>query len=409
MTGNTLTADADSFHRFHNEDLIERIEAGNGPLAWTDVEHLGSIGLRTPAGSYTYAPVDGTVAVTQGDDDADTVVELDFESWLGLISDLDTAPGLFYGGRVEVPRGKPLRFVRWEPGLRALFHGMPIFDPDTADLRDRQGEPLDVAHMFTIAELEADISDARHFLMTAGYLAVSDVFASHEVAQFLDDAAVLEREAVPGDDASWWGRNSDGDEILTRVLRAVTRPSLKALHDDPRLALVASVPGQNLESRRKDANDSVTVLWKRPDMTEGLGDLPWHRDCGMGGHAMNCPMAVMTICLTTGAPEAGELRFLPGSHAGSYPFVDGTDTHAPRGVSIPVTAGDVTLHYSDIMHASMPPTSSEGPHRISVLKGFISPSAGHHRGGRHYNDVLLGNDGGQVEHLGQALDADAPS
>ena len=30
-----------------------------------------------------------------------------------------------------MPRGKPLRFVRWEPGLRALFHGMPIFDPDT--------------------------------------------------------------------------------------------------------------------------------------------------------------------------------------------------------------------------------------------------------------------------------------
>ena len=27
----------------------------------------------------------------------------------------------------------------------------------------------------------------------------------------------------------------------------------------------------------------------------------------------------------------------------------------------------------------------------------------HHRGGRHYNDVLLGDEGGQVEHLGHRL------
>lgn len=76
----------------------------------------------------------------------------------------------------------------------------------------------------------------------------------------------------------------------------------------------------------------MTVLWKRPDVSEGLSDLPWHRDCGMGGHALNCPTAIMTICLTDGSPEAG-----------------------------------------------------------------------HHLGGRHYNDVLLGDDGGQVEHLADRL------
>jgi len=123
----------------------------------------------------------------------------------------------------------------------------------------------------------------------------------------------------------------------------------------------------------------------------------------MGGHALNCPTVVMSICLTTGGPEAGELRVLPGPHRESFPFVDGTDTRAPRGVSLPVDDGDVTLHYSDLMHASMPPTTVAGPHRISVLLAFVPPMAGNRLGGRHYNDALLTSHDGQMEHIGHRL------
>jgi ectoine hydroxylase-related dioxygenase (phytanoyl-CoA dioxygenase family) len=113
----------------------------------------------------------------------------------------------------------------------------------------------------------------------------------------------------------------------------------------------------------------------------------------------------MSICLTDGSPEAGELRVLPGSHTGSFPFVDGRDVRAPEGVAVCVGAGDLSLHYSDVMHASLPPTTPDGPERISVLLAFVPPDAGHHRGGRHYNDVLLGAEDGQVDHLGQRLGA----
>ena len=195
----------------------------------------------------------------------------------------------------------------------------------------------------------------------------------------------------------------NGDEVLTRVLRAASRPRMQALREDRRVQRIVSVVPYPLREDLRTGRDAVTVLWKRPAMAEGLADLPWHRDCGMGGHATNCPAIVMTICLTTGGPEAGELRFLPGSHRGSYPFVDGRDTRAPRGVSVPVAAGDVTIHATDVMHASMAPTSEAGPHRISVLMAWVPPEAGHHRGGRHYNDVLLDGKDGQVEHLGQRL------
>ena len=123
----------------------------------------------------------------------------------------------------------------------------------------------------------------------------------------------------------------------------------------------------------------------------------------MGGHALNCPTTVMTICLTDGSPAAGALKVLPGSHRGSFPFVDGRDVRAPEGVTMSVAAGDLSLHFSDVMHASMPPTSDVGPHRIDALLAFVPADAGHHRGERHYNDVLLGRDDGQVEHLAHKL------
>ena len=402
-TATSPVADAESFHHFHRVVLPARIAAGNGAVAWADLQHLGTLGLHTPAGTYTYVPTDGTVEIVEGDERADTVIDLDLDSFVGLISDLDTAPGLFYGGRVTASVGKPLRFVRWEPGLRALYHGRPIFDPDTADLRDRDGVPLDPGRTFRLADLETQADDARHFMGEAGYLVVKDVFTADEVASFLRETDALEDAAAPGDGQSWWGRTSDGTEVLTRVLNAADSDVLRALHTDPRVLRAVAVAPDTLGSRELDGRDAVTVLWKRADVAEGLSDLPWHRDCGMGGHALNCPTAIMTICLTDGSPEAGELRVLPGSHRGSFPFVDGRDVRAPDGVHVDVTAGDVSLHYSDVMHASLPPTTADRPERISVLLAFVPPDAGHHRGGRHYNDVLLGDEGGQVGHLGHAL------
>jgi len=409
MDGSPLAADATSFHRFHADLLPARIATGNGALAFADLEHLGTLAVRTPAGSWTYVPRAGSVELLEGEATADAVVAVDLDAWLGLVSDLDTAPGLFYTDRASVPVGNPLRFMRWEPGLRALFHGLPVFDPDSVDLRDLDGGPLDTTRSFTLGETGdtgRDGAAARHFLRTAGYLHVPVVFDADEVAAMLTDADILAGEARPGDMASWWGRDAAGTEVLTRVLRAASRPDLRLLVDDARIRRVVDTADEVLVPKVPDdpeAVDLVTVLWKRPDMAEGLADLPWHRDCGMGGHALNCPSVVLTICLTTGTPEAGELRFLPGSHRGGFPFVDGTDVAAPDGVGLPIGVGDVTLHYSDLMHASLPPTSAEGPHRISVLLGFAPETAGHHLGGRHYNDALLINDDGQVDHLGHRL------
>lgn len=396
-------ADEGSFHEFHEVVLPARLAAGNGPLAHPAVAHLGALALVTPAGSYTYRPTETSVEIVAGDETADTIISLGLDDWLGLVSDLDTAPGLFYGGRAEATRGKPMRFVAWETGLRAMFHGLPPFDPDTADLRDRHGEPLDPETMFPFTDLDARPDDLRHFLTTAGYLGVQDVFDANEVAALVADAVLLHAEATPGDGRSWWGRDAAGAEVLCRVLDANRSEAFLALATDERIERLAALVPEPLVGRDPTLRDSVTVLWKVPGVVEGLADLPWHRDCGIGGHARNCPTVIVTVCLTSGTPEAGELRVLPGSHQGGFPFVDGRDVAAPTGVPLRVRAGDVSLHYSDLMHASLPPTSTEGPHRISALLAYVPADGGHHRGERHYNDVLLGGEGGQVAHLADRL------
>ncbi len=394
------------FQSFHLADLPGRLAAGNGALACADATPLGPISFVTGSGAFTYMPGNGSVTIAHGIlDEARVVVELDDESFADLAADLDTPTAMLYQDRAKVSRGNPLRFIRWEPALRAIFHGRPIYDAAAIDLRDRDGVPLDPTAAFDMPSVVADPGAVAHQLSTVGFIVARGVFDADEVALLRAEAEALRAEAQPGDGTSWWGRNADGDALVTRVLNGVTRPALRALYDNPNVQAIVAATGLEVRSAYRNDVDGVTALWKIPNMVEGLADLPWHRDCGMGGHAANCPTLVMTICLTDGSPAAGELRALPGSHTTSHPFIDGNAPGAPTGIAIDVHAGDISLHDGDVMHVSLPPTSADGPHRVSILLSFARADAVHHRGQRHYNDALLARDDGQIEHIGHKLRA----
>ena len=211
------------FEQFHRVELPARLAAGNGALAADDAGRIGPLAIRTPAGVFTYVPEDGTIGIVEGDEGAKTVIAIDDAAWQGLVRDLDTPPGLFYAGRVETVRGNPLRFVRWEPALRAMYHGRPVYDAARVDLRG-----FDPSASFTMADLERDVDAMRAFLDTCGYVLVREVFTPDEIRTFLEDADVLRDEAREGDKTSWWGRDAKGDAVLCRVLRAASRPRLRA-------------------------------------------------------------------------------------------------------------------------------------------------------------------------------------
>jgi hypothetical protein len=390
------------FGAFHREELPARLARGNGALAARAARGLGSLAFRLPGGAaFTYRPELDGIALAAGDAGADTVVELEGEAFEGLVHDYESAPGLLYAGRVRCRRGSGMELVRWEPALRAMFCGRPLFDPEQADLRGRDGRPFDPEHSFRPGDEREEMA---HFLRTAGYLCVRGLFSRGEAAGFLDEALALRREAVKGDRLSWWAKGTGGAEICCRVTRAADKPRLATLRSEPRIHALAALADEPLEPREGEGN-GVTVIFKSPGVAEGLSDLPWHRDCGMGGHALMCPVLIASVFLTPATPETGELRFLPGSWQGSTPFREATDPGAARGVAFALEPGDVTLHYGDVMHAAPPPTRGDlDRYRVSATTGFARPGFRPHRGRSSYNEVLHQRADGQIEHLAKVAE-----
>jgi phytanoyl-CoA dioxygenase PhyH len=228
---------------------------------------------------------------------------------------------------------------------------------------------------------------------------VRDVFPPAEVAAFLEEAQQLQSEARHGDKLSWWGKDAAGEQVLCRVTRGVAKPHLASLVNDARLHRLKELADAALVYR-KGEGEGVTVIYKRPGMTEGLGDLPWHRDCGMGGHAMMCPILLASVYLTDATPESGELAMLPGSHRAAFNAHDQRPDPTAYAAHFRARPGDVSLHYSDTVHAAPPPTDMQRHgYRISAVLSFARPDARHHRGESSYNDVLHQRADGQIEHL----------
>jgi len=395
MTPDFPTLDFDAYHRV---DLPRRIAEGGTANAARGALDLGSLGIRLREGgaSYTYRAGAEGVEVLPGDDAADVLIELSLNAWQGLVDDLESPASLLYYGEVQGLRGNLMDFVQWEASLRALYTGRPVYDAEKIDLRDRDGNPLDPGQAF---RLDDDRETLRHFLSEAGYLYFQGAFSEEEVAGFRAAASTLHERATPGDQKSWWVKNRQGENTLCRTLQAGSMPQLAGLPSDPRLLALAELAETKMVPHDPGELDSVSVLWKLPEIDEGLADLPWHRDCGMGGHATMCPTLVFSIFLGPNTPEAGQLRFLPGSWKTTFRVSEATGENARPGVRVPAGPGDLTVHYGDGWHAAPSPTSRQGPFRSSVLVSFKREGAYNHRGERHYNDVLLGDDEGQVSDM----------
>jgi hypothetical protein len=388
-----------NFERYHREELPALLAAGRGALVARAARGLAPFAFRLrEGGAYTYRPGAESVELIPGDADAASVIELEQAAWEGLVRELEAPAGLLYGGRLRCLRGDGMDAMAWEPALRALYNGVPPWDADeAAQLADRHGRPLDPEACFTPA---SDRADMAHFLATAGYLFVRDVFRADEIAGCLAEAALLASEARKGDKLSWWCKDARGEEQLCRVTRAASQPRLGALPRDPRILELVGLSEQALV-HGKGEGDGVTIIWKIPGVSEGMADLPWHRDCGMGGHAAMCPTLVCSIYLTEANPESGELVMLPGSTRRSAVQVGDTrDPRSPRGAHFRARPGDLSLHYGDTLHAAPPPSRDDlAQYRVSAILGFARPGAQNHRGESSYNAVLHQREDGQVEHL----------
>lgn len=365
-----------SFDDFPRRLLAERLQRPTGRMAAADVAGAPSIAFRLPDGrAWRWRSADGTIRVDPGDD-ASLVATLDEPAWDDLVGERATIAGLRYGGRIALARGTFDVLERWEPALRALFSDRPILDPARG--------PGVGASRFTLD----DPPDAmRRALDDAGFIHVGGVFSGAEIAALRAIVEHAQAAARPDDGRSWWARQADGTAVLCRLIYlGLAFPEIAALNDDPRLRRLAALAAEPLRPAT-DRCDGHSVVFKHPDVVEGLSDLPWHRDCGLGGHPVTCPALNLGIQLDAATAASGRLHFLAGSHRGSCHRTD-LDRPGLPVVAVDTAPGDCTLHVGDVLHAAPPPAGT-GPGRRALYLTWL-PARAYDviPTGRSYNDVI---------------------
>jgi hypothetical protein len=276
--------------------------------------------------------------------------------------------GLAMTSRVTLKRGAFDAWIGWEPVFRALLDARPVHEAGAIVLRDRHGDPLDLRRRF---RLDNDREEIAHFLEQAGFLHIEGVFREQEMAAVAADIDAAGARATPDDGASWWASDSMGVQQAVRILFFHEQSDVlrELLHDD-RLQWIAGLTGDGHDGSKIGAEGLVKPL----DIVSGLSDLPWHKDCGQGGHSYSCCGLTVGISVTGADARSGALGVVPGSHranvqtAGLDPSLD----LAP--IKLETRTGDLTVHCSDTLHRAHRPT--ERPRKVVYTAFGLPPLPG---------------------------------
>lgn len=383
------------FRRFHAHDVGSWLAEGRGHAG---AAHLGagrSLTIRlTDGSSCTYRSDGRDLSIEIDAPDEGVVVELDQAAFSDFVNEMWSVFGLLYASRVRVVAGTFEQFAAWEPALQALWFDRPIYSPDTvASLVDRHGGPLDLTQTFTI---DGDRDEMAHFLRTAGYLVVRNVFAADEIDVLNALVAAEKATARSGDNRSWWATDAEGHEVCCRLTYLGLRgDAFVQVANDPRLRRFVELTGVDMMPCL-DRLDGMSVVIKNPSIVSGLSDLPWHRDCAMGGHFVLCPGINIGIQLDPANADNGQLWFLAGSHRHAAQALTMDDIAGLPAVAIDAEPGDVTVHFGHVLHAAPPPHSPTAG-RKAMYVGWHIPAAFDLVGPEQaYNDVLFMQEGGRV-------------
>ena len=360
--------DFDHFHRALDVAPTQR-------LALPHVAGLAPFAFALDDGrAYTFTPTVDRIAIKSGHEGASTIMRLREEHWSNFVTERFTRYGVLYNSNPQFELGDFADLCRWEPALRALFHGRPVYDPHLP-LRDRNGRPLDTGHTFTLDDDPAELS---HFLQTAGFLHVRDVFDAGEVDGLRAELDRLVSLARPDEVHSWWTRTPGGDPVVCQIKYGARASQVVTdLHSDPRILALVEASGEAGLLPNLDRNEGTKIIVKRPGASEGLTDLPLHTDCGMGFHPIACQMVLIGIHLDAGDEQTGQLHFAPGSHCSTAPDAAIVGCEGWPIVKASVEAGDCTVHYSHTLHGAPPPAGDPAlvqSGRRTIYPCFAPPS-----------------------------------
>jgi ectoine hydroxylase-related dioxygenase (phytanoyl-CoA dioxygenase family) len=383
------------FGRFHTHDVASWLVAGRGQPGAAQLGAGPSLTISlTDGSSCTYRSDGHDVTIDVGGADGKVVAEMDQAAFSDFVNEMWSVFGLLYAGRVQITRGTFEQFAAWEPALQALWFDRPIYSPAIVDtLVDRAGMPLDLARSFTMAD---DHDEMAHFLRTTGYLVIRSVFSDDEVGTLNALVAAEKATAASGDNRSWWATDAEGHEVCCRLTYlGLRRDEFSRLANDPRLRDIVTLTEIDMLPCT-DRLDGMSVVIKNPAIVSGLSDLPWHRDCAMGGHFVLCPGLNIGIQLDPADADNGQLWYLAGSHRHAAQALTMDDLEGLPAVAIDTQPGDVTVHFGHVLHAAPPPRSPTAGRKALYVGWHIAEAFEIIGPQQAYNDVLFMQEGGRV-------------
>ena len=381
------------FKHFHETLLPQLLIGGYNRVAAADPVEVASLAIRhSQLGSYTYLPKDDGVTVIAGEEQAEIILELEDQTWQDFYYEIYTCVSLIISKRGHLVKGRADKFLHWEPRIRAMYFGRPIYNPTCVDLRTLTGEPLDLSKSFM---MDSSAPEMANFLEQAGFLHVTDVFSAQEIETLRQETYRCRDAVAQGEKHTWWAENQKGEAILSRIQYINQRSEIieNAL-PNARIDRIVAL-GQPEYIPIKDRMDGVTALFKNYGMVKGLSDIPWYVDTGIGGYQMLSPMLLVNVYLEDGNAETGEVRIMPGSWKMSS-HISAINTQQPQGVAVSAKAGDITLHYDNALHASMPPTK-DTKGRVSLYIVYYDRKVLQFiPAGKSFNDIFEDKEGGVI-------------
>jgi hypothetical protein len=345
-------------------------------LAAHDTHRAGSLTFLVGEEALTYRVVEGEVTESP-DRDGDVVVRMDPDAWRDFTGQIRSFINLHLSGALTYEKGGFDHLGAWNRVLTYLHAGIPPYEPSRADLRGRDPRAA--------MTLDAGDEELREQLQTMGYLLVKGVFSPEEMAAANAEVDRLAALAAPGDDQSWFVETDECQRMCRLVYTTLRSEVLRRLEQDPRIQRLGTLLDPDLRIA-PDRMEGSAVLIKVPGKTRGLSNIPWHQDCGMGGHAIFCPSVSMGIQLTGSSPETGNLLMVPGSQGQTLRYDWHAQSDAPV-VEIDTEPGDVTVHIQDVMHASPAPTA-QGGRRTMYVTHYPATLWDHIGPGQAYNDLV---------------------
>jgi hypothetical protein len=310
--------------------------------------------LEVDGRAWTLAFRDDEPVVVPGQPDGTEHIRLRLSPSLlqDLATDQITPIGMMTGGTLDLAgRGNGLALaLDWWVVLRDALDEDPLPSADEVEL------DVDLDRSFT---LDDDPAEIRGFLEQAGFVHLRGVFTADEMAQISDDMDGASASYAPGDGRSWWAGTADGDRLVRMQFFEEHSPTAAALLDDPRFVALGEIPGCG-HRFGGFAESRWEALFKPIGVTNGISDVPWHKDCSLGRHSYECMRVTVGVSVTGAGPTTGQLRVVPGSHrALMWPSLVDVAALPLPDVGLATETGDVTLHLSCTLHMAQPPTTAE--------------------------------------------------